>query len=89
MNDFSSFQPEFYRMQNEFLLSQKTKEIKALRKLSLLAGSAVLLYVLIQNIIFVLVELFGLLELYRNNVLFGGGISRRHCAHGGYNGAEP
>lgn len=74
MNDFSSFQPEFYRMQNEFLLSQKTKEIKALRKLSLLAGSAVLLYVLIQNIIFVLVELFGLLELYRNNVLFGGGI---------------
>ena len=61
-------------MQNEFLLARKTKEIKALRKLSLLAGSAVLLYVFIQNAIFVLVELFGLLELYRNNVLFGGGI---------------
>lgn len=74
MNDFSSFQPEFYGMHNEFLLARKNKEIKNLRKLSLLAGSAVLLYVLIQNVIFLLVELFGLLDLYRDNLLFSGGI---------------
>lgn len=59
---------------NEFLLAQKTKEIKTLRKLSLYAGSAVLLYVFIQNVIFVLVELFGLLDIYRNSVLFSGGV---------------
>ena len=65
---------EFPNVQNEIYLAQKTNEIKKLRKLSLLAGSAVLLYVFIQNVIFILVELFGLLDLYRSNIFFSGGI---------------
>lgn len=68
------FMNEFPNVQNEIYLAQKTNEIKKLRKLSLLAGSAVLLYVFIQNVIFILVELFGLLDLYRSNIFFSGGI---------------
>ena len=74
MNEFSSFQPEFPGTQNEILFAKRANEIKALRKLSLLAGSAVLLYVFIQNGIFILVELFGLLDLYGSNIFFSSGI---------------
>ena len=74
MNEFPGFQPGFSIVPAEIFYSKRTNEIKALRKLSFLAGSAVLLYVFIQNLIFVLVELFGLLDLYRNNLLFSSGI---------------
>lgn len=74
MNEFSRFQPENPTVQHEIFFAKRKDEIKTLRKLSLLAGSAVLLYVFIQNAIFLLVELFGLLDLYRSNVFFGGGI---------------
>lgn len=74
MDEFSKFRTEEPRFYDDNLSFRKAIEKKALRKLSFLAGSAVLLYVFIQNAIFVLVELFGLLELYKSNYLFSGGI---------------
>ena len=74
MNEFSKFSAEEPWSYEDSFFARKTIEKKELRKLSSLAGSAVLLYVFIQNAIFIIVELFGLLDLYNNNYLFSGGI---------------
>ncbi len=74
MDAFSNFKAEEPQIHDDNFFAKRTIETKALRKLSFLAGSAVLLYVFIQNLIFILVELFGLLDLYKSNYLFSGGI---------------
>lgn len=74
MDDFSNFKAEEPKVHDGSFFARRTIETKALRKLSFLAGSAVLLYVFIQNMLFILVELFGFMEVYKNNYLFSGGI---------------
>lgn len=74
MDEFSNFKAEEPKVYDDSFFARRTIETKKLRKLSFLAGSAVLLYVFIQNGIFILVELLGFMELYKNNYLFSGGI---------------
>lgn len=51
-----------------FLKHEQDK--KTLKKLSLCAGGAVLLYILVQNIMLVLLQPFGLLDAYYDNPIF-------------------
>ena len=55
----NGYGPEFY--------FRKQKEKKDLRKLSLLAGGAFLCYILIQNVAVLVLEAFGIMDIYRNN----------------------
>ena len=73
MNGFSPFDSESYPQRNVIYYEIREKEKREIKKLSLFAGSAVILYVVIQNGIFLAVELFGLLDLYKSNALFGAG----------------
>lgn len=74
MNEFSHFQTEEPRAYNENYFRLKADEAKTLRKLSFFAGSAVLLYVFIQQVIVLGLELSGLLELYISNPYFSSGV---------------
>lgn len=74
MDNFSHFETEEPRLRDEHYFIRKTNETKNLRKLSFLAGTAVLLYVLIQNAILVFLELAGKLDLYINDNTFSAGI---------------
>ena len=73
MNGFSPFDSESYPQRNVIYYEIREKEKREIKKLSLFAGSAVILYVVIQNGIFLAVEFFGLLDLYKSNALFGAG----------------
>lgn len=74
MDDFSQFKAEATTVYDEGYFERRTAETKTLRKLSFLAGLAVLLYVFIQNLIIVGLDLSGLLDLYNKNSLFQSGI---------------
>lgn len=74
MDEFSNFKSEEQRVHDANFYEAKKADAKTLRKLSLLSGLAVLLYVFIQNAIIVVVDLLGLLDFYNENSLFRGGI---------------
>ncbi len=74
MEEFSQFSAEEAVVYNESYFIRKKEERKTLRKLSFLSGTAVILYVFIQNLIIVALEGLGLLNLYTKNSLFQSGI---------------
>lgn len=49
---------------------KREKDRRTLKKLSLYAGGALLLYILVQNVIFLSLEVFGLMDLYNTNQIF-------------------
>lgn len=49
---------------------KREKDKRTLKKLSLYAGGALLIYILMQNVIFLSLELFGLMDLYNTNQIF-------------------
>ncbi len=75
MNEFSQYYNErLGRDFDENYLIRRDSEIKGLRKLSLLSGAAVLLYVGIQNGLAVILQLLGLWENYMNFAFFRSGV---------------
>lgn len=73
MDDFSQFRPEEKTVYDDSYFMRKNTETKTLRKLSFYAGLAVILYVFIQNVIIVIIEGLGLIDLYTKNSLFQSG----------------
>ena len=75
MNEFTQYNPEeaaeFY---NESYFRRKDTETKNLRKLGLLSGSAVILYIVIQNLIVTALEGMDLINLYSKSFIFQGGV---------------
>ncbi len=74
MNEFSQFDAEESVSYSENYFERRHKEKTTLRKLSFLSGSAVLLYVFIQNFIVTILEGTGLLTLYSKNNFFQSGV---------------
>lgn len=72
---YGGFNPQSYdvngiygyeRRKNELFIRKKNEK-KQLRKLSSLAGGAFLCYILIQNVLVLVLEPFGVMDLYRSN----------------------
>ena len=74
MDNFSQFEAVEASGFNENLSAVKSRDRKILRKLSFLSGTAVILYVFIQNFIVAALEGAGLIDLYTKNSFFQSGI---------------
>lgn len=74
MDEFSQFSAEETAFYTERYFSRKNEERKNLRKLSFFSGTAVILYVVIQNFIVLALNWAGLLDLYTKNSVFQSGI---------------
>ena len=74
MDEFSQLNAEEAAFYTENYFTRKNEERKTLRKLSFFSGTAVILYVVIQNVIVTALEGLDLLTLYSKNVFFRGGI---------------
>lgn len=74
MDNFSQFEAVEASGFNENLSAVKSRDRKTLRRLSFLSGTAVILYVFIQNFIVAALEGAGLIDLYTKNSFFQSGI---------------
>ena len=74
MDTFSEYQYEDYGFHGDNFYKRKLDEIRRLRKLSFLAGLAVISYVVIQNLIVFIMQLTGVVETYLNNSYFSAGV---------------
>ena len=74
MDEFSQLSAEEAVFYTENYFTRKNEERKTLRKLSFFSGTAVILYVVIQNFIVLALDWAGLLDLYTKNSIFQSGI---------------
>lgn len=62
--------PDYNSFFDPSVLWRKSEDKRKLRKLSLLGGGALLVYILVQYALILILELFGLSELYGSNEIF-------------------